>query len=411
MLLRDLKLASVIGWLLSAMLAVVAIGMASGDVALAAEPTAKPIKSLKRLDDTIHRFGGYGDNWHMSWADNDKVYVSLCDGTFLPGAEGPKVPSEYNSRMYAITGDAPDLKFEFLPKYPNLLNEGGRNWSRYYNFGTLALDGKLYQFLSTPNHPFNEPHAEIRGGEVDLLAGQRGDVAESGWVVARGLGEVGGSHEEEHGVLRGAGRHVFADHRAADGAELFAEQRWLRLPLRAERQRRRNDERVGAMSCAEGSCFGSGGIRVLCRGGCGRRGEVVWSDGGSGGGSHISQGLRQHEFASLRVAAECGLLCAGRAVFNDELGDGINQAWRVVWQAELLRLLDGAAAMGAVEAGLRRSRWTPGGDQAARCYQPQIAPKWISEDGKKFWFVWTDYQGELKYYAYNAQQIEVEFEK
>src|SRR6185503_21314012 len=67
----------------------------------AADPPAKAIKSLRRLDDTIHRFGGYGDNWHMSWADNDKVYVSLCDGTHLPGAEGPKVPSEYNSRMYA----------------------------------------------------------------------------------------------------------------------------------------------------------------------------------------------------------------------------------------------------------------------------------------------------------------------
>src|SRR6187431_2099585 len=78
---------------------------------LAADRATRPIKSLRRLDDTIHRFGGYGDNWHMSWAENGKVYVSLCDGRFLPGAEGPKVASEYNSRMYAITGDAPELKF------------------------------------------------------------------------------------------------------------------------------------------------------------------------------------------------------------------------------------------------------------------------------------------------------------
>jgi hypothetical protein len=37
--------------------------------------------------------------------------------------------------------------------------------------------------------------------------------------------------------------------------------------------------------------------------------------------------------------------------------------------------------------------WTPEGDHGARCYQPQIAPKWIAEDGKSFWLVWTDFAG------------------
>jgi hypothetical protein len=36
--------------------------------------------------------------------------------------------------------------------------------------------------------------------------------------------------------------------------------------------------------------------------------------------------------------------------------------------------------------------WTPHGDQDARCYQPQISPKWIAPDGKSFWLVWTDFQ-------------------
>ena len=45
--------------------------------------------------------------------------------------------------------------------------------------------------------------------------------------------------------------------------------------------------------------------------------------------------------------------------------------------------------------------WTPDKDPAARAYQPQIAPKWIAQDGKSFWLVWTDFQkkddkGELK---------------
>jgi hypothetical protein len=36
--------------------------------------------------------------------------------------------------------------------------------------------------------------------------------------------------------------------------------------------------------------------------------------------------------------------------------------------------------------------WTPGNDPTARAYQPQIAPKWIAEDGKSFWLVWSDFQ-------------------
>ena len=53
--------------------------------------------------------------------------------------------------------------------------------------------------------------------------------------------------------------------------------------------------------------------------------------------------------------------------------------------------------------------WKPDNDPAARAYQPQIAPKWIAEDGKSFWLVWTDFQqrgekGEL-------EQMEEEFRR
>ena len=51
---------------------------------LGAQP-GRHIKTVRRLDDTIQRFGGNGDNWHMSWANDDKVYVSLCDGTAYRG--------------------------------------------------------------------------------------------------------------------------------------------------------------------------------------------------------------------------------------------------------------------------------------------------------------------------------------
>jgi hypothetical protein len=36
--------------------------------------------------------------------------------------------------------------------------------------------------------------------------------------------------------------------------------------------------------------------------------------------------------------------------------------------------------------------WLPAGDQRARAFAPQIAPKWLAADGKAFWIVWSDFQ-------------------
>src|SRR3954449_8153125 len=63
----------------------------SGEEPVCAVQSPRPIKSLKRLEETVKRFGGYGDNWHMSWAKDDKVYVSLRDGDGLPGTPPAKL--------------------------------------------------------------------------------------------------------------------------------------------------------------------------------------------------------------------------------------------------------------------------------------------------------------------------------
>jgi hypothetical protein len=54
--------------------------------------------------------------------------------------------------------------------------------------------------------------------------------------------------------------------------------------------------------------------------------------------------------------------------------------------------------------------WKPAGDAGARSYQPQIVSKWIADDGKSFWLVWTDFQfvgGRRPYYSYNMQKVEL----
>ena len=123
------------------------------------------IMGIQRLEATIHRSKCSGDNWHMTWADNDKQYVGLCDGGGWPDIPGYAAKS-YNTRVYALNGDAQNHTVEHLPNFPDLLGGPPPDGSRYYGFGILALDGHIYHFLSAPNHPFRLPEPRFIGAKL-----------------------------------------------------------------------------------------------------------------------------------------------------------------------------------------------------------------------------------------------------
>ena len=78
------------------------------------------IVGMRRLEKTLQRSGGDGDNWHMTWARDDKQYVVLGDGKGWPDAEG-RTGLTYHTRLYGLDGDPPDLTFEHLHGYPDLV--------------------------------------------------------------------------------------------------------------------------------------------------------------------------------------------------------------------------------------------------------------------------------------------------
>jgi hypothetical protein len=122
------------------------------------------IKGLRRLEATTVRVDGEGDNWHMTWADDDRQYVSLCDGSGFPGT--PR--KAYNSRAYAIAGTPPDITFAYLPGYPDLINvPGTRDISRYY--WTLAKMG--FWGLFDPFHVYGTTMGRFRGSEIPTSCG------------------------------------------------------------------------------------------------------------------------------------------------------------------------------------------------------------------------------------------------
>src|SRR5688572_28290371 len=92
----------------------------------------------------------------MSWAADDRQFVSLVGG--FAWSDTPRWP--HTSRLYALTGGPEDARFEYLPGYPDLIGSPGSMFARrpdYYGFGTLALSGRIYQFLSTFSAPPTEP--------------------------------------------------------------------------------------------------------------------------------------------------------------------------------------------------------------------------------------------------------------
>src|SRR5437667_2821375 len=79
----DLRKTHVMAKLSGALIALACYAALFG-VALAAETEPARIKGLRRIEDTVARLGGEGDNWHMSWTNDDRLVAGLCDGTAEP---------------------------------------------------------------------------------------------------------------------------------------------------------------------------------------------------------------------------------------------------------------------------------------------------------------------------------------
>lgn len=370
--------------------------------------SSRAIRGLRRLEETLLRFGGVGDNWHMSWADDDKQYVSLCDGTGLPGTP----QANYNSRMYAIAGAPPDLTFEHLPGYPDLLNQGGREVSRYYNFGTLALGGRLYQYLSTPNRPFHEPLPRFVGAKL-IYSPDRGVT----WHNQDGSSPVRWEAWEE----RNRGNMVFFE----EPGDAFS----LITVLQMGRGYGLNRDGFVYLYAPNGNDEGTMNQLVLCRvprerildrgsyrfhAGAAAGGEPRWSD-------RVEDRAPVCTFPSGWVNRHVHPYAwHPSVVYFPPTGQYLMANWGMGTDAEghwfarpsYLGFWTAPEPWGPWTQVREETAWTPGGDAAARAYQPQIPPKWIAQDGSSFWLVWTDFQeldGGRPFYALNAQQVAVRY--
>jgi hypothetical protein len=380
------------------------------DQAVAAGSRAIPrIKAVIRRDDTIRRYGGNGDNWHMSWARDDRQYVSLCDG----GGFADEPTTSYNSRIFAISGGMTDAQFHDVSGYPRLDALTQRVGDpRYYNYGTLALDGRLYQFLST----FNRPYAymdELENPKLDNLLRFIGAKL----IYSPDDGRTWHNQDGSTPVVweawgqRSRETMMFFE----EDQEAFS----LLSVLQMGRNYEQNRDGYVYIYAPNGNTDGTMNELVMCRV---PRGEIL-----NRSAFEFFAGLRPDDSASWSkdIFARKPVHTFPRGwvnklahpyawhpsvAYNAPLGIYMMTSWGMghgtgvdcfsgiqaddLWFAKpsYLGLWIASNPWGPWTHIHEESAWLPGGDPRARAYQPQIAPKWIAADGKSFGLVWTDYQ-------------------
>jgi hypothetical protein len=356
------------------------------------------IKSMTRREETVLRYGGNGDNWHMSWAADERQYVSLCDGAGF--SSHPK--ASYNSRMLSISGGPSDAKFHDLPNYPMLGRPPQRpEDTRYYNFGTLALEGHLYQFMSTFSRPLKPD--ELKKPDFDNLLRFIGVKL----IYSPDNGRTWCNQDGSTPVVWESW-----DRRSRDTMVFFAEDHEafsLLTVLQMGKNYEHNRDGYVYVYAPNGNTEGTMNelvmfrvpkTKLLDRGSyeyfAGRR-----TDGGAGWTRDIEARAVVHTFPRGWVNSLLHPYAwHPSVVYNPGLGLYMMANWGMgtrpdgMWFAKPSYLGFWVAnnPWGPWTQIHEETAWLPSGDKHARAYQPQIAPKWIAADGKSFWLVWTDFQ-------------------
>lgn len=364
----------------------------------------KTILGIRRLEKTLQRLGGSGDNWHMTWARDGRQYLVLGDGKGWPEVAG-FTGQTYHTRVYGLAGDPPDLELEHLHGYPDLVSGEGLQQHRYYGGGLLAIDDHIYHFLSAPNRSSDPPTSRFVGSKLIFSP----DLGQS-WKNQDGSPVC---WEEE--AERNRENMIFLD----EPGEAFSLVSLLQMGRNYEDNTdgyvyayAPNGNREDTMN--QLVMFRVPQSRILDRSeyeffvSCNRDGAANWS-------KDIGDRGVVYAFAKCRWPWTCW---RPSIVFNAPLGVFMMANWGMGHDAEgawvdkpgYLGFWVADQPWGPWRQVHEETEWTPLGDPRAQAYQPQISPRWIAGDGRSFWLAFSDFQtvaSEHPYYRFNYQRVEI----
>lgn len=352
------------------------------------------IKRVIRRDETILRLGGIGDDFWITWTADDRQFIAVEDG--VGWMDNPS--RWFNGQLWAITGGPQNATFEHVSTYPDLAYPIGwvRPYTQYYPFGTLAVDGGIYQYLALLSQPNDSPSRWI--GAKLIYSPDNGRT----WHNQDGSSPVVWESADKSSPAKMA---FFRE-----SQEAFSMLSFLQMGRNYEANR---DGYVYVYS-QNGNTDGTMNQLVMFRV---PKAQII-----DRSAYEYFTGLEAHGMGtwSKDIRARGIVHTFPRGWVNTGVGarELITEAWlpSVTYNAPLGLYMMANWGHGSASDGTwfgkpsylglwvalnpwgpwtqihEETAWTPGGDIGARCYTPQISPKWISADGKSFWIVWTDFQ-------------------
>lgn len=355
------------------------------------------IKVVPR-DDKIVRNKINGDIFPLTWTRDDRQFGVLSDGY-----GSSLTPSRfYNSRPLWIEGDPTNVTIHETDAYPDPPPQDALH-PPYYGFGTLAVDDRIYQLMcclgkssgTRVGRPWNGVKLIYSPDQGRTWCNQDGTTP----VVWESLAEQ--SQE----------RMLFLD----EPQESFGLVSLLQMGRNYGANRDGYVYGYGTNGNADGTMNQLVMFRVPKRSMPDRTAYEFFGGTGSSGNPTWDRDIRNRTVVQTFP----------RGWVNDQRQiPNLVQTWvpSVVYNAALGTFLMAASGIGVNQAGdwtkpsylglwlapapwgpwtqiHEDKAWTPGNDTGARCYSPQIAPRWIAPDGKSFWLVWSDFQGAMEYVA------------
>jgi hypothetical protein len=357
------------------------------------------IKSAIRREETTLRFEqceGFG--FPMTWAADGRQFVSLIDGW---GVQEP-IKRFFHGRLFTVSGDPPKPILEDVAGYPDWrMTIPDADVASFFGGGCLALDGCIYHFLSTTDYPWLRPDHSFSpkwdwAGAKLIYSPDNGRT----WHNQNGTPAV-----QEKWVARSRENMVFFDEEP-EGA--FA----LLSILQMGRNYELNTDGYVYVYSPNGHSDGIMNELVMFRvpksrildrqsyeffSGARLDGTAAWT-------RDISGRAVVHTFprgwVNRHFPGETPWAWVPSVTYNAPLGLYMMTSWGTScgpdgsWFAKpsYLGIWVAQTPWGPFTQIHEDLAWAPSNDIGARAWYPQIAPKWISDDGKSFWLVWSDIQ-------------------
>jgi len=362
----------------------------------------KPVPVGVKIDSHVYRTGD-GDNFCQTWAADDNIYTNCDDG------EGwqEKPCTNYNCRVYRLSGGPEPHEGHFLAGYPNFLRDEKRTHGsellaeleqfkeyykhRWYGFGIISVDGVLYHFVS-----------------------RTGDGFDSLWhgaklVYSRDFGKTWYRHDGKNSTFDFVSDEgMFFWHETEDYSFSYntflqcgkdyslAKDNYVYIYSKAGTYRA---EKIVLARVPRDKILNKSAYTYFKE--INKAGKPVWT-------SDIEQKGIMHHMPKRYL--HCGWF--PDVVYNPGLDlyimvaaargrEGTNR-WKYpsslgMWYAE--------KPWGPFKQFYFAEEWISTGP-AARLYQPKLSPKWISEDGREMYLIFSDCQGRwTKNYGWNQQKI------